>query len=305
MGFFSQAIAANTPLPIRRHLFLLYAVFFLVLPAPWTDALAEVAGELSDPGHLDGGRVGCPQCKSDSSEVSRLLQKGDTLYASFNSSEALKEFLKVLEIDPQNHEALSKIARAYIDIGDMVPESAPDWQEKRIRQYQVAEQYARKAVEADPDSTWGHFYVAASLGKVAVLSPISKQIDLAREIRSEVEKAIALDPQNGYAYHAYGVWHRKMAEIGQMSRMLVSVVLWRSVPKGTLEKSVEYLKRAVSLNPKVIASYLELGKTYMAAGKWKLARSSLKFAEALPVQFSDDHLNKKEARQLLQEINDR
>ena len=92
-----------------------------------------------------------------------------------------------------------------------------------------------------------------------------------------------------------------MAEIGQMSRIFVSTILWRSVPKGKLRKSVQYLKKAISLNPTVISSHLELAKT----GKWELARSSLRSVQGLPIQYSDDPLNKREARQLLEEIKDR
>lgn len=266
---------------------------------------ADSHGALADTAQLGGGRVGCPNCNNDGSEISHLLQKADDLYAGFKPKEALSELLKVLQLDPQNHEALSKVSRVYVDFGDMILETAPDWQGKKLKQYLIAEDYARKAVKADPDGTWGHFYVAASLGKIAIQSSVSKQIDLAKEIRVEVEKAIALDPQNGYAYHIYGVWHRRMAQIGQMSRLLSVAVLWRSVPKGSLETSVEYLKKAVSLNPTVISHHLELARTYAAMGKWQLARNSLKTAQELPIQYSDDPLNKREAQQLLQEIRDR
>lgn len=250
------------------------------------------------------GRVGCPQCVNDGSPISQSLQKTDELYASFKTKEALNELLKVLQLDPQNTEALSKIARVYIDFGDLIPESSEDWQAKRLKQYQIAEQYARKAVKADPNATWGHFYVAASLGKIAMLSPIAKQIDLAREIQTEVEKAIALDPDNGFAYHVYGIWHRRMAEIGQMSRLAASVFLGRTIPKGSMEKSVEYLNKAISLNPNVISHRLELAKTHIALGNGQLARNFLKAAQELPIQFSDDSQHKAEAKQLLQEIKD-
>jgi tetratricopeptide (TPR) repeat protein len=193
----------------------------------------------------------------------------------------------------------------YIDFGDMIPESAPDWESKRIAQYQIAEQYARRAVKADPKSTWGYFYVAASLGSMARLSPVAKQIDLAGEIRGYIEKALALDPQNGFAYHLYGVWHRKMAEVGKMRRVLASVFLGQAPPSGTVEKSIEYLKKAVALNPTVIVSRLELARSYAAAENWALARASLVSIRELPVQFSDDAKHKRDAERLLEEIKDR
>src|SRR4030095_2375129 len=93
---------------------------------------------------------------------------------------------------------------------------------------------------------------------MATVSPVAKQIDMAGEIRGSIEKSTALDPQNGFAYHVYGVWHRKMAEIGKMSRMFASVIYGRSIPTGSMEKYIEYLNKAVTLNPTVIASRLEM-----------------------------------------------
>jgi len=288
-----------------RGLSLLFLTLLSILFPIWSHISADPTGNSSEAPQHDSGRVGCFQCRNDGSEISQLLQKADTFYASFKAKEALNELLKVLQLDPQNSEALSKMSRVYVDFGDMIPESGADWQEKKLKQYLIAEEYARKAVKADPNGTWGHFYVAASLGKIAVQSSIPKQIDLAREIQTEIEKAIALDPQNGYAYHVYGVWHRKMAEIGKMSRLLSVAVLWRSVPKGNLEKSVEYLKKALSFNPTVISHHLELARTLVGMGQYQPARNELKSAQELPIQFSDDSLNKREAQQLLQEIKER
>jgi FimV-like protein len=251
------------------------------------------------------GRVGCPHCINDGSETSNLLQQADSLYAAFKTREALHALGRVLELDPNNFEALAKSARGHIDLGDLIADSEPNAKEKKLKEYLAAEEFSRKAVKIDPRSTWGHFYVAASLGKIASQSPPSKQIDLAGEIRAEVEKAIELDPQNGYAYHIYGVWHRRMAEVGATSRLMASAFLWRSIPKGDLNTSVDFMKKAIALNPTVISHHLELAKTYIDLGKTDLARASLKTSLAQPIQFSDDAKHKREAEKLLAEISDR
>lgn len=212
---------------------------------------------------------------------------------------------KILRIESRNFEALVKLARAYVDIGDLIPENGSDWRERKANEYVVAEDYARRAVNVNPQSTWGYFWIAASLGNIAMISPISRQLELAGEIRDEVEKALEWDPKNGLAYHVYGVWHRRVAEIGSASRMFASVFYRRSLPNGTLEKSIEYLRKAVTLNPKIIISRLELARSYAAREEWEPARTLLRSIPALPVQFSDDVRNKQKAEQLLEEIKDR
>jgi tetratricopeptide (TPR) repeat protein len=72
-----------------------------------------------------------------------------------------------------------------------------------------------------------------------------------------------------------------------------------------MEKSEEYFQKAISLNPTVIAHRLEMAKTSIALAKWQQARTQLRSALELPIQFSDDPQHKQEAQQLLQELKDR
>ena len=243
-------------------------------------------------------------CRRDA-DVARWHKNADRLYAQFKAREAAKDLQKILEVDGRNFEALIKMARAYVDIGDMIPEAVADWKERKFKDYATAEDYARRAIKIDPSSTWSHFWLAAALGNVAMVSPVARQLELANEIRVHIEKAIALDRKNGLAYHAYGVWHRKVAEIGGASRVLASMVYRQSVPTGSLEKSVEYLKRAVELNPGVIVSRLELARSHVAREEWEPARALLLSIPDLPIQFSDDNKHKQQAAQLLVEIKDR
>lgn len=244
-------------------------------------------------------------CQQDGADIARLHKAAERLYGQFKPKEAAEELEKILRLDGRNFEALVKLARAHIDIGDLIPEDRPDSKERKLKEYAVAEDYARKAVKVDSRSTWGHFWIAAAVGNTALVSPISKQVELAGEIRDEVEKAIGLDPKNGSAYHIYGLWHRKMAEIGRTSRVLASVVFGRSLPSGSLEKSIDYFKKAVALNPTVIISRLELARSHVANEEWEPARAMLRSIPELPIQFSDDAKNKQKAEQLLEEIRDR
>jgi len=243
-------------------------------------------------------------CQRDNPQIAQWQQNADRLYARFRAREAAGELHKVLQIDGENFEALIKLARAYIDIGDHIAENGIDSKERKMKEYSKAEDYARRAVKVDPSSTWGYFWVAASLGNIAMVSSVEKQLDLAGEIRDAIEESIARDPHNGLAYHIYGVWHRKLAALGQGRRILAGVFYGRSPPSGSLQKSIEYLRKAVALNPTVILSRLELARSYVAVQDFPDARAMLKSIPALPIQFSDDAKHKEESAQLLQEIKD-
>jgi len=92
--------------------------------------------------------------------------------------------------------------------------------------------------------------------------------------------------------------------LGQGKRILAGVFYGRSPPTGSLQKSVEYLKKAVALNPTAIVSRLELARSYIAVEDFADARAMLKSVPALPIQFSDDAKHKEESAQLLQQIKD-
>ncbi len=278
--------------PLVLQLYLGATVFLAAAP---TAGGAEVTA-------IEESGPGC--CKHDA-EVARWHKNADRLYAQFKAKEATVELRKILEVDGRNFEALIKMARACIDIGDMIPESGANWKEQKLKEYTVAEDYARRAIKVNPGSTWGYFWVAAAMGNSAMVSPVARQLERAGEIRAAVERAIELDPRNGFAYHAYGVWQRKVAEIGGVSRALAPVLYGQSVPSGSLEKSIDYLQKAVEINPTVIVSRLELARSQVAKGEWEPARALLKSIPDLPIRFSDDGKHKKQAAQLLAEINDR
>jgi tetratricopeptide (TPR) repeat protein len=281
-------------MPLRHFSSLSRPLTLLALIA--TGAFAADAPKLDDP------QQRC--CRSNGTDIARWHKNADRLYGQFKPRDAGDELQKILQADGNNLEALIKMARVHVDIGDQIPENDDSWKERKLKEYSIAEDYARKAVQVDPNSSWGYCWIAASIGNIAMVSPVSKQVDLAGDIRDAVEKSIALDPKNGLAYHVYGVWHRKLAEIGKARRMLAGVRYGRKVPNGSLAKSIEYLKKAVALNPTVIVSRLELARSYIASGERAPARSMLKTIPEMPIQFSDDAKHKETAAQLLEEIKD-
>jgi tetratricopeptide (TPR) repeat protein len=251
------------------------------------------------------GEPALPEESKSAAEIVQLHKNAERLYFQFKPKEAAAELQKILQADDRNFEALIKLARAYIDIGDAIAESGSKWQERKLKEYRAAEDYARKALKLDANSTWSHFWVAASLGSIAEVAPMAKQIELSAEIRDAVEKALALDPKNGAACHLYGVWQRKVAEIGGASRMFASLFFAKSVPQGSLEKSIEYLKKAVALNPAYIASRLDLARSHVAKKEWPAARTLLQSIPEIPIQFAEDAKHKHDAEELLHEIKER
>lgn len=223
------------------------------------------------------------------------IRQGDAYYAQFNDAKALEEYKLAVQMDPTNYEALWKTARACFDLGELMePENASALQEQR-KLFTDSATYAKQAVQANPNDTWGHFFLSAGLGKYALTQGKKEQINASKKIKAEIEKAIELDPANDSAYHALGLWHRRMAEIGGAQRFFGGII-YGSIPKGTFEESEKYLLKAVELNPNYTNHHLEMGRTYLSLKKYDLAKQEFQKVLELPDTSSKCSAYKKEAQ---------
>lgn len=229
------------------------------------------------------------------------IRQGDEYYAQFDDAKALEAYQLAVEADPANYEALWKLSRACVDVADLVSQGEPGWQAKQRKLYKEAESYGRRAVRANPDDTWGHFFLSAAMGKHVLTLGKKDQINMSKVIKAEIEKAIELDNTNDYAYHALGRWHRRMAEIGGAQRFFGGII-YGSIPKGSFEESEQALEKAVELRPEYTNHHLELGRTYLALKKYDLAKQEFEKVLELPVTSSKCEDYKKEAQAELEQL---
>lgn len=222
------------------------------------------------------------------------IKAGDDAYAQFDDQKALEHYLEALKVEPENYEALWKTSRAYVDIADVITATDKASKQGQMKMYTDATSYAKKAIVANPNDTWGHFQYAAAFGKKLLRLGTKEQIDGSKQIRAEIDKAIQLDPNNDLAYHALGRWHRRMAEIGGAKRFFGSF-LYGSIPKGSFAESEINLKKAVDMKPEYVNHHLELGLTYEALNKNDLAAQEFQKAIDLPKTTSKDDVLKKDA----------
>jgi tetratricopeptide (TPR) repeat protein len=125
-------------------------------------------------------------------------------------------------------------------------------------------------------------------------------LSLSREVKSEVDRALALDPGLGRAWHVLAVWNRKLASLNLVERTVAKTVLG-GVPKGaTMENAVAHLQKAVALEPNYVNHRLELGRTFAQLKRTAEARRELERAVALPPEPGPlDARYQAEARDLL------
>ncbi len=230
-------------------------------------------------------------------DAGTYIARGDSAYQEFNNRDALNFYAQALKLDSTNYEASWKLARAYVDVGETFKDN-----ETRKEAYQRAEQYARKAVEINPDGSKAHLYLSVALGRVALDSGKKEQVQLSKEIKEEVDKALELDPTDDIAWHVLGRWHRKMATLGWIQRKFADMFLGGVPKEASVDSAAACFQKAIELNPGHINHHLELGITYEEMDMKDKAIMQYEKVLELPKKDADDDEYKKQAKERLKDL---
>ncbi len=230
-------------------------------------------------------------------DAAGFIQKGDSAYAAMNNDVALENYRKAVDIEPKHYEALWKLSRAYVDVGEKLTDK-----DKRKEYFKKAEEAARKAIEVNPDGSKGHLYLSIALGRVALDASPKERIRLSKEIKAEVDKALELDPNDDIAWHVLGRWHRKLATLSWIEKKFANIFLGGVPKEASVQKAAECFQKAIELNPDHINHHLELAITYEKLDQKEKAVQEYKKVLELPKKDADDDEHKAYAQERLKKL---
>lgn len=229
-------------------------------------------------------------------QTAAALARGDSLMAAFRTADAIAAYRDGLAAHPDDPTLLWKTARAISNLADETP--GEDGDEAR---YEEAVDLARKAVRLAPDVSRTHTTLAAALGKLALFRGGKRKVELAREVESEAQRAVALDPSDFAPFTILGVWNREVATLNFFLRAFAKT-LFGGLPDASVERSRALLERAVRLAPDLVTPRLELARTLRETGREAEARRELRTALGLRPREQLDRVQQDRARRLLEEL---
>jgi tetratricopeptide (TPR) repeat protein len=240
---------------------------------------------------------GCTLCPGLWAQPSqKSYRPGDEEFATLNYQSAAAMYDSSLRATPDDSAAiLWRLARVHVCMGEVEEGKQSE------HHYRLAERYAHRAVQLDSMSADARTWYAAALGSVALHAGAKTKVQLAHEIRLEVDRAIALNPENDIAYAILGSFHRALAGLSWIERQLAAIFVGR-LPEGTYEDGERALKRAIEINPHAARHYYELGLLYLDWGKPDLAKQMLARVPFMPIAVARDINNKADAERRLEKL---
>lgn len=196
---------------------------------------------------------------------------------------ALRHFEAALSQDSMNYEANWRAALTLGLMGDPFPMSVKS--ARRDSLYARAERFAHRAVAANPDGAEGHFALAASLGRAALMVGPEDKVRRAIIIRNEALRALAIYPGHDGAYHILGRWNAEIMRLPGISRFFAKHFLGARVfDQASWSQATAYMEKAVELAPGRIYHHLALADIYLDTKRPRDAEAQLRVVDSLPVR---------------------
>lgn len=237
--------------------------------------------------------------------LSAFAQTNDEQYAkalkfktAYNYKEALPLYQALLKADSNNVNYLHEASYCYTKYSYYyLPE------QEKMNYYNIAGYLARKAIKLSETSGEVHCALAMALGRIYENASSKVKIANSKNIKSEVDRAIQLNPKLAGAYHILGRWHRTIAGFNSFEKIMINSFFGGVPPGGTYEDAIKSFMTAISLEPKFMLHQYELAETYHEMGKDIEAKLWLNKALEISPACEDDIKAKKECEALLKKIN--
>jgi hypothetical protein len=225
------------------------------------------------------------------------LAAANRAYEARNAPEALTEYQAVLAAEPKNYDALWRIARTEVELGEFAPGA------KQKALYQSAEQHARLAVQLDSTDAWGHFVLAEALGRTALSLGVRDRIKYAKDVRQQALDCLKIDPNHAGCLHVLGVWNAEVMRLNGFQRMFAQHFLGGAIfGEASWANARKYLEAAVKNDPRRIVHRLDLAKIYADMGLKSQAKSQFTIAINGPlIDYNDPHY-KEEAQKAMDQL---
>ncbi|HQF28155.1 MAG TPA: hypothetical protein PLD36_06035 [Bacteroidia bacterium] len=231
---------------------------------------------------------------------SQLFQYAQKIEGEGKLNDALSIYKSLLKNDSNNVSYLTHTSILYSKVGHRQPSK-----DLQISWYKTGFYLAQKALKINNNSAEAHYSLALSLGRMNENAGSKTKIENAKQIKSEAEITLKLNPKIAGSYHILGRWHQVVAGFNAIERTMISAI-FGSMPGGSYTDAINNFQRAIVLEPLNMVHYYELAHSYYLRndkGDKAQAKNWASKALMIPVKNEDDADTKKDCEALLKKLN--
>jgi hypothetical protein len=226
-------------------------------------------------------------------DINALIKEANRLEATPDEKAAFAKFKEVLKLQPNNLHALTRCSELCSSIGNRETNT-----KTRDDYFKVALIYAKTAYKLYPESDVANVSMAIAVGRIVLLKSGKEKITSVKELKSYVDKAIVVNPNNFKAWHILGKWHYELSGLSSFEKTAAKII-YGALPASSLASSIACYEKAKALNSNFALNSLELAKAYKRNAEKLKAIAQLNYVLTLPNKVQDDEKIKSEARGLL------
>lgn len=231
-------------------------------------------------------------------DVNKLLKKADSLETTLNEMAAYDTYKIILKTDPRNYQALWKSSELCSRIGNRQTVKAT-----KLDYFKAGRIYAETAIKVNPQAADGYYALSVAMGRKALIESGNDRVKAVKEIKSNADKALAINPNHGRAWHVLGKWNYEVSNLNGLEKTALKI-FYGGLPKASLAESIRCYEKAKQLEPVFALNNLELAKAYHRNDEDVKAIELLKALPGIPAKTQDDARIKEEGRKLLIKIED-
>jgi len=228
-------------------------------------------------------------------DESAALGLADASFYAIDYPAAATAYDALLRSRPEDPQILWRLARVHVCLAEVQDDA------QRKATCEVAEGFARRCIRADSTLSEGHTWLAAALGYIALGEGAHRQAEISREILTETDRALQLNPRDDAAFSIRGSVFRALGNVSWVKRQVASL-LFGGVPSGGYEEAETALRQATALAPDVMRHSYELGVLYLDWGREDDARRVLEQALSMPVRVAIDRPRREKIRLFLSRL---
>ena len=170
----------------------------------------------------------------------------------------LKEADAASPDNPQIDKRLSRLyARRIQEVSD---------QTEKETDANLAVELGKKAVAKLPNDAQAHIGLAAAYGQLCWFVDAKTRVEYSKAIHTEVNKGLAIDPDNDYGHLILARWNFEMATLNPVLKGIAELVYGQFPPAST-QAAITHFKKAIELNPSRVIHHAEYAKALEALGE--------------------------------------